>query len=101
MDSLLNKLGHELVEIRLRALRNVRFKLENGLGDTADVVQNREAVAHLFRWLGAPSAPSAPEASGASGAHLNLNETTETTQREILELILLLVRVSQCDRDGE
>ena len=68
MEALLGKFGHELPSVRLRALRNVRFKIENGLAEVADLVQNRHAVGHLVRWLRA--------------------EADETTLREVLELLL-------------
>ena len=73
MEALLAKLGHALPEVRLRALHNVGFKLENGLVDVSDVVQHRHAVAHLLRWL--------------------QQNPDEPTQREILELVLRIVRV--------
>ncbi|XP_078688146.1 rotatin-like isoform X1 [Branchiostoma floridae x Branchiostoma belcheri] len=57
LTPLLNKLGHELEEIRVRALLNILSKLEHGLVCEADLVQQRPLHARLLEWFNFRSCP--------------------------------------------
>ncbi|EDO36601.1 predicted protein [Nematostella vectensis] len=51
------KLSHQVEEIRVRALKNILFKLEHKLICMSDLVQERELLIRLLEWFNSPSAP--------------------------------------------
>lgn len=54
--------GHSLAEIRVRALKNIRSKLDHGLISTPDLVQERMLFVHLLDWFNFPEVPMQEEA---------------------------------------
>jgi rotatin len=59
---LLNVLtGHQLAEIRERALRSILCKVEHGLICYADLIQERLLFLHLLEWFTFPSVPMKEE----------------------------------------
>ncbi|XP_035382254.1 rotatin isoform X1 [Electrophorus electricus] len=64
LSSLIKKLGHPLVEIRVRALRNIRSKLQHGLLSPPDLVQERTLCMNLLEWFNFPEVPMQDEALG-------------------------------------
>eukprot|EP00941_MAST-03F_sp_MAST-3F-sp1_P000983 g983.t1 len=56
-ESLVQKLNHELVDIRLRAIRNLQSKLRNKLVDIHDLACNRTALRALLCRLHLPEGP--------------------------------------------
>ncbi|XP_071785544.1 rotatin-like [Asterias amurensis] len=57
----LNKLGHKLEEIRVRALQNIWSKLEHGLICEADLVQERILHINLLEWFNHNHCPNKEE----------------------------------------
>ncbi|KAM9308326.1 rotatin [Gastrophryne carolinensis] len=57
LSSLVNKLGHHLVEIRERALRNIVCKLDHNLIVVADLVQEKQLLVRLLEWFNFPAVP--------------------------------------------
>lgn len=53
--------GHQLAEIRERALRNILCKVEHNLICCADLVQERLLFLHLLEWFNFPSVPMKEE----------------------------------------
>ena len=49
--------GHNLEEIRVRALKNIVSKLEHGLLCEADLVQEKYLHIQLLEWFNFPSCP--------------------------------------------
>lgn len=49
--------GHPLVEIRVRALKNIKSKLDHGLLAVSDVVQERPLFVFLLEWFNFPEVP--------------------------------------------
>ncbi|XP_006837615.1 PREDICTED: rotatin [Chrysochloris asiatica] len=62
LSGLIRKLGHQLEEIRERALRNILCKVEHNLICCADLVQERQLFLHLLEWFNFPSVPMKEEA---------------------------------------
>ncbi|XP_071958961.1 rotatin-like isoform X2 [Antedon mediterranea] len=56
------KLGHNLEEIRVRALQNVIGKLEHNVISLNDLVQERHLITRLLEWFNFPSCPMKVEA---------------------------------------
>ncbi|KAJ8277701.1 hypothetical protein GJAV_G00078770 [Gymnothorax javanicus] len=54
---LIKKTGHRLVEIRVRALRNIRDKLDHGLLSIPDLVQEKTLFIRLLEWYNFPEVP--------------------------------------------
>ncbi|XP_006892807.1 PREDICTED: rotatin [Elephantulus edwardii] len=54
---LIRKLGHQLAEIRERALRSILCKIEHNLLCPGDLVQERLLFVHLLEWFNFPSVP--------------------------------------------
>jgi len=50
-------LGHEITEIRTRALENISSKLKHGLIHDADIVQERQLMIRLLEWFNFNPAP--------------------------------------------
>ncbi|KAK3729625.1 hypothetical protein QZH41_017666, partial [Actinostola sp. cb2023] len=56
--------GHNLQEIRVRALKTILFKLEHKLICTVDLVQERELLIRLLEWFNNPQSPMRKEVLG-------------------------------------
>ncbi|XP_005373111.1 PREDICTED: rotatin [Chinchilla lanigera] len=61
LPGLIRKLGHQLTEIRERALRSILSKIEHNLICYADLVQERLLFLHLLEWFNFPSVPMKEE----------------------------------------
>ncbi|XP_062376734.1 rotatin isoform X2 [Sardina pilchardus] len=57
LSALIKKLGHSLVEIRVRALQNIKSKLDHGLLSVPDLVQERTLFVFLLEWFNFPEVP--------------------------------------------
>ncbi|XP_053343881.1 rotatin [Clarias gariepinus] len=57
LASLIKKLAHSLVEIRVRSLRNIVSKLQLSLIYPADLVQERQLFINLLHWFNFPEVP--------------------------------------------
>uniref|UniRef100_A0AAY4AGG1 Rotatin N-terminal domain-containing protein n=1 Tax=Denticeps clupeoides TaxID=299321 RepID=A0AAY4AGG1_9TELE len=57
LSALIRKTGHSLVEIRVRALRNIKSKLDHGLLGVPDLVQERQLFVLLLEWFNFPEVP--------------------------------------------
>lgn len=53
--------GHPLVEIRVRALKNIMCKLDYSLISVSDVVQEKTLFVHLLEWFNFPEVPMQEE----------------------------------------
>lgn len=53
--------GHQLAEIRERALKNILCKVEHNLICCADLIQERLLFLHLLEWFNFPSVPMKEE----------------------------------------
>ena len=68
--------GHNVEEIRVRALRNILFKLDHKLVCAADLVHERQLLINLLEWFNFPNPP---------------------LKKEVLEILEVLSKVSvQC-----
>ena len=56
--------AHNVEEIRVRALKNILFKLEHKLVCAADLVQERQLLINLLQWFNFPNAPLKKEVLG-------------------------------------
>nr|XP_039269179.1 rotatin-like [Styela clava] len=61
LDLLFQKLGHNLVEIRTRALSSILSKLEHGVIHDADLVQERQLFIRLLEWFNFNQSPMRDE----------------------------------------
>ncbi|XP_049755865.1 rotatin isoform X1 [Elephas maximus indicus] len=61
LTGLIRKLGHQLAEIRERALRSILCKVEHNLICYADLIQERLLFLHLLEWFNFPSVPMKEE----------------------------------------
>uniref|UniRef100_G1MJ99 Rotatin n=1 Tax=Ailuropoda melanoleuca TaxID=9646 RepID=G1MJ99_AILME len=57
LTGLIRKLGHQLAEIRERALKNILCKVEHNLISCDELVQERLLFLHLLEWFNFPSVP--------------------------------------------
>ncbi|XP_038666001.1 rotatin isoform X2 [Scyliorhinus canicula] len=57
LSALIKKLGHQLVEIRVRALKNILCKIDHGLISVADLAQEKSLFVRLFEWFNFPTVP--------------------------------------------
>ena len=64
--------GHSLLEIRVRALKNIKSKLDHGLLSVPDLVQERTLFVFLLEWFNFPEVP---------------------LQEEVLQLLCILSKV--------
>ncbi|EDV29055.1 uncharacterized protein TRIADDRAFT_52559 [Trichoplax adhaerens] len=55
LTPLIEKLVHPLQEVRLRALKNLHFKLENGFILIEDLLHERQLVVNLLQWFNVQS----------------------------------------------
>ncbi|XP_069776494.1 rotatin isoform X2 [Narcine bancroftii] len=51
LSGLITKLGHQLVEIRVRALKNILCKIDHGLISIVDLAQEKSLFFRLFEWF--------------------------------------------------
>lgn len=49
--------GHQLVEIRIRALKNILSKIDHGLISIIDLAQEKTLFVRLFEWFNFPTVP--------------------------------------------
>ncbi|KAM4704998.1 rotatin [Rhinophrynus dorsalis] len=61
LSALIKKLGHQLVEIRERALKNILCKLDHNLISLLDLVQEKSFFLHLLHWFNFPAVPMKEE----------------------------------------
>ncbi|KAM4689397.1 rotatin [Discoglossus pictus] len=61
LSTLVKKLGHQLVEIRERALKNILCKLDHNLVSFVDLVQEKAFLLHLLEWFNFPAVPMKEE----------------------------------------
>ncbi|XP_062841406.1 rotatin isoform X2 [Trichomycterus rosablanca] len=57
LSSIIKKLAHPLVEIRVRSLKNIISKLHLGLITPSDLVQERRLFINLLHWFNFPEVP--------------------------------------------
>ncbi|XP_020781198.2 rotatin [Boleophthalmus pectinirostris] len=57
LSALIKKIGHSLVEIRVRALKNIICKLDHSLISVADIVQEKMLFVYLLEWFNFPEVP--------------------------------------------
>lgn len=62
LSSLIKKIGHSLVEIRVRALKSIICKLDHSLISVSDIVQERMLFVYLLEWFNFPEVPMKEEA---------------------------------------
>ncbi|XP_033935709.1 rotatin, partial [Pseudochaenichthys georgianus] len=61
LSSLIKKIGHSLVEIRVRALKNILCKLDHSLISVSDIVQEKMLFVLLLEWFNFPEVPMQEE----------------------------------------
>ncbi|XP_028290675.1 rotatin isoform X2 [Gouania willdenowi] len=61
LSALIKKIGHSLVEIRVRALKSVLSKLDHSLISIHDVVQEKMLFVYLLEWFNFPEVPMSNE----------------------------------------
>uniref|UniRef100_A0A3Q3FFD4 Rotatin n=1 Tax=Labrus bergylta TaxID=56723 RepID=A0A3Q3FFD4_9LABR len=61
LSPLIKKIGHSLVEIRVRALKNIICKLDHSLITVSDIVQEKELFVYLLEWFNFPEVPMQEE----------------------------------------
>uniref|UniRef100_A0A8C7YZJ6 Rotatin n=1 Tax=Oryzias sinensis TaxID=183150 RepID=A0A8C7YZJ6_9TELE len=64
LSSLIKKIGHSLVEIRVRALKNILCKLDHSLISVNDIVQEKMLFVYLLEWFNFPEVPMKEEVLG-------------------------------------
>uniref|UniRef100_A0A3Q3IF06 Rotatin N-terminal domain-containing protein n=1 Tax=Monopterus albus TaxID=43700 RepID=A0A3Q3IF06_MONAL len=61
LSPLIKKIGHSLMEIRVRALKSLIFKLDHSLISVSDIVQEKMLFVHLLEWFNFPEVPMQKE----------------------------------------
>ncbi|XP_043545279.1 rotatin-like [Chiloscyllium plagiosum] len=61
LSPLIKKLGHQLVEIRVRALKNILCKIDHGLVSVVDLAQEKNLFIRLLEWFNFPTVPMQEE----------------------------------------
>ncbi|OCT74574.1 rotatin isoform X2 [Xenopus laevis] len=61
LSTLVKKLGHQLMEIRERSLKNILCKLDYNLVSLADLAQEKSFLLHLLEWFNFPAVPMKAE----------------------------------------
>ncbi|XP_048451707.1 rotatin [Rhincodon typus] len=56
-----NAIGHQLVEIRVRALKNILCKIDHGLISVVDLAQEKSLFIRLLEWFNFPTIPMQEE----------------------------------------
>ncbi|XP_077952021.1 rotatin isoform X2 [Gasterosteus aculeatus] len=54
LSPIIKKIGHSLLEIRVRALKNIISKLDHSLISVSDIVQEKMLFVHLLQWFNFP-----------------------------------------------
>nr|XP_057915387.1 rotatin isoform X2 [Doryrhamphus excisus] len=62
LSGIIKKIGHSIVEIRVRALKSIICKLKHSLISISDIVQERMLFVHLLEWFNFPEVPMQEEA---------------------------------------
>lgn len=57
LDSIIEKLGHRLSQVRVGALKSLKFKLDNAIVDAADLVHRKDAAKSLLEWFNRDESP--------------------------------------------
>ncbi|XP_059183330.1 rotatin [Centropristis striata] len=57
LSPLIKKIGHSLVEIRVRALKSIICKLDHSLISVSDIVQEKMLFVYLLEWFNFPEVP--------------------------------------------
>ncbi|XP_056289869.1 rotatin isoform X3 [Pseudoliparis swirei] len=61
LSPLIKKIGHSLLEIRARALKNIICKLDHSLITVSDIVQEKMLFVYLLEWFNFPEVPMQQE----------------------------------------
>ncbi|KAG7225112.1 hypothetical protein INR49_014568 [Caranx melampygus] len=61
LSPLIKKIGHSLVEIRVRALKSIISKLDHSLISVSDIVQEKMLFVYLLEWFNFPEVPMQEE----------------------------------------
>ncbi|CAG5895883.1 unnamed protein product [Menidia menidia] len=61
LSPLIKKIGHSLVEIRVRALKSILSKLDHSLISVTDIVQEKMLFVFLLEWFNFPEVPMKEE----------------------------------------
>ncbi|XP_074478622.1 rotatin isoform X2 [Sebastes fasciatus] len=61
LSPLIKKIGHSLVEIRVRALKSIICKLDHSLISVSDIVQEKMLFVFLLEWFNFPEVPMQEE----------------------------------------
>ncbi|XP_074549511.1 rotatin isoform X3 [Halichoeres trimaculatus] len=61
LSPLIKKIGHSLVEIRVRALKSIICKLDHSLISVPDIVQEKMLFVYLLEWFNFPEVPMQEE----------------------------------------
>ncbi|XP_034562939.1 rotatin isoform X2 [Notolabrus celidotus] len=61
LSPLIKKIGHSLVEIRVRALKSIISKLDHSLISVPDIVQEKMLFVYLLEWFNFPEVPMQEE----------------------------------------
>uniref|UniRef100_A0A3Q0QQZ1 Rotatin N-terminal domain-containing protein n=1 Tax=Amphilophus citrinellus TaxID=61819 RepID=A0A3Q0QQZ1_AMPCI len=61
LSSIIRKIGHSLVEIRVRALKSILCKLDLSLISIHDIVQEKMLFVYLLEWFNFPEVPMKEE----------------------------------------
>ncbi|XP_054893748.1 rotatin isoform X2 [Poeciliopsis prolifica] len=64
LSPLIKKIGHTLVEIRVRALKSILSKLDHSLITVTDIVQEKMLFVYLLEWFNFPEVPMKEEVLG-------------------------------------
>ncbi|XP_068160422.1 rotatin isoform X2 [Antennarius striatus] len=61
LSSLIKKIGHSLMEIRVRALKSIICKLDHSIISVPDIVQEKMLFVYLLEWFNFPEVPMQEE----------------------------------------
>ncbi|KAG7525395.1 rotatin isoform X1 [Solea senegalensis] len=61
LSPLIKKIGHSLLEIRVRALKSIICKLDHSLISVSDIVQEKMLFVYLLEWFNFPEVPMQEE----------------------------------------
>ncbi|XP_038123277.1 rotatin isoform X2 [Cyprinodon tularosa] len=64
LSPLIKKMGHSLVEIRVRALKSILSKLKHSLITVTDIVQEKMLFVYLLEWFNFPEVPMKEDVLG-------------------------------------
>lgn len=109
--------GHSLVEIRVRALKNILCKLDHSLISVNDIVQEKMLFVYLLEWFNFPEVPMKEEVLGLLLTLSRVNTSTlllflfEIIYKSVHTLFLhlyfafyeylFIFKASQCSPDAE